>query len=71
MIPVCEPFLTGLEVEYANDAIQSGWISSQGAYIDRFEHAFADYIGVTYATTTSSGTASLHLALRACSIQPR
>ena len=36
-IPVCEPYLAGNELEYVTDAISTGWISSSGTYVNRFE----------------------------------
>jgi perosamine synthetase len=69
-IPVCEPFFAGKEESYLLDAFRSGWISSQGQYIDRFEHAFASYIGVRHAIATTSGTTALHLAVAAARLCP-
>lgn len=43
--------------------IETGWVSSQGSFVLEFERAFADYVGVDHAATTSSGTTALHLAL--------
>ncbi|MGD2183144.1 DegT/DnrJ/EryC1/StrS family aminotransferase [Lusitaniella coriacea] len=63
LIPISQPSLTPLETKYVTDAIQSGWVSSLGEYIDRFESSFAEYCGTKYALTTSSGTTGLHLAL--------
>jgi perosamine synthetase len=40
-IPVCEPLLDGSELKYIYDAVSTGWISSAGSYIERFEKAFA------------------------------
>ena len=62
-IPVSEPSITQREVDYVLQAVKSGWVSSLGQFIDRFERAFAEYIGVSYAVTTSNGTTALHLAL--------
>ena len=63
MIPVCKPYLNGNELQYVNDAIRTGWISSSGKYVKAFEEAFADYCGVKYAVGVCNGTAALHLAL--------
>jgi perosamine synthetase len=68
MIPVCEPLLDGNELEYVKDAITSTWISSSGKYVNELEEEFPKYIGVDYATLTTSGTTALHLALRAIGI---
>lgn len=69
-IAVCEPLIGGRELEYVTDAIKTGWISSSGGYVDKFERAFADYLGVQHAVTTTSGTTALHLALVAAGIGP-
>ena len=68
MIPVCEPFLSGNELEYVKEAITSTWISSSGKYVSELEKEFPKYVGVDYATLTTSGTTALHLALRAIGI---
>jgi len=68
MIPISKPALKGNERNYVVDAIDSGWISSIGAYVDRFERSFADYLGVRHAVATHNGTIALHLALAASGI---
>ncbi len=62
-LPIYEPVFGGNELTYITNCVKTGWISSQGAYIKKFENAFADFIGVPYALATSNGTAALHLAL--------
>ncbi len=52
------------------DAVRSGWVSSIGPYIDRFEEAFAAYLGVRHAVAVSNGTVALHLALHAMGVGP-
>jgi perosamine synthetase len=69
-IAVCEPLIAGRELEYVTDAIKTGWISSSGGYVEKFERAFAEYLGVRHAVTTTSGTAALHLALVAAGVGP-
>lgn len=69
-IPVCEPLLGGRELEYVTKAVSAGWISSSGGYVKEFEEAFAKYLDVPCAVTTTSGTAALHLALVAAGIGP-
>lgn len=66
--PVSMPTLEGRELEYVSDAVASGWISSLGAYVTRFEKEFADFCGTTHAITVSNGTVALHLALHALGI---
>lgn len=61
-IPIASPDLSELERRYVVQAMESGWISSKGEFIQRFEEAFASYIGVKHAISTSSGTSALQLA---------
>ena len=69
-IPVCEPWLDGNEVAYVTDAVRSGWISSSGEYLRRFEEGFADYCGVRHGIGVTNGTTAVHLALAAFGIGP-
>jgi perosamine synthetase len=69
-IPVCEPFLNGNELKYVTEALETGWISSSGKYIQEFENAFSKYCDVSYGVCTTSGTAALHLALVTLGIGP-
>ncbi|MEV7097600.1 DegT/DnrJ/EryC1/StrS family aminotransferase [Amycolatopsis sp. NPDC051045] len=68
--PVSQPYLNGDELANVTDAVTSGWISSQGPYVSRFESAFASYNGVAHGVACSSGTTALTLALRALGIGP-
>ena len=67
-IPIAKPSFLGNEKKYVLDAVVSGWISSIGPYIDRFEKDFAAYHGVKHAIATHNGTIALHLALSAAGI---
>jgi Predicted pyridoxal phosphate-dependent enzyme apparently involved in regulation of cell wall biogenesis len=67
-IPVCEPILAGNELKYITDAVSTGWISSAGSYIEKFESAFAEYCGVKYGVAVCNGTVALHLALTSLGI---
>jgi len=62
-IPVCEPLLGGNELTYITDAVSSGWISSSGTYLQKFEKAFAEYCEVQFGVGVCNGTVALHLAL--------
>ena len=66
--PVAKPDLSKLEKKYLNEAINSGWISSSGNYIDKFESQFAKKCSVDHAIAVSNGTVALHLALMALGI---
>lgn len=67
--PIMQPLLNGNELAYVSDCIKTGWISSQGAYVRRFEKEFAEYCGAEYAVAVSNGTVALHLALVALGIK--
>ncbi len=60
---VSRPSISALEIEYVTDAVKSGWVSSLGPYIDRFEAGFAQFCGVDHAISVSNGTVAIHLAL--------
>jgi perosamine synthetase len=70
MIPVNEPWLAGNELEYVRDCIASGWISSGGNYVTRFEQFWADYCEMKHGIAVSSGTAALQVAIDALRLQP-
>jgi len=67
-LPVAEPSLSDKELQYVSECILTGWISSAGKFVTRFEEALADFCGSGYAISTSSGTTALHLALLAFEI---
>jgi perosamine synthetase len=67
-LPVAQPILDEKELLYVNDCILTGWVSSSGKYVSKFEDIFADFCNTETAITTSSGTSALHLALLACKI---
>ncbi len=69
-IPISAPVIGAREIEYVTDAIRSGWVSSIGPYVERFEAAFAGYLGVEHAIAVSNGTVGLHLALHTLGIGP-
>jgi perosamine synthetase len=69
-LPVAEPDLGPLEEKYVLDALRSGWVSSIGAYIQKFEAEFAAFCGVKHAIAVSNGTVAIHLALVAAGVGP-
>ncbi len=69
-IPISKPMIGARERELVLDALDSGWVSSIGEYIDRFEAGFARYCGTDYALAVSNGTTGLHLAFAALGLEP-
>ena len=67
-IPISKPSITKKEIDYVNNAIQSGWVSSLGEYIVKFENKFAEYCEVKKSISVTSGTTGLHLAMEAMGI---
>ena len=66
---MAEPDIGNKEREYMNKAFDSGWISSKGPFISKFEDEFAEFSGTKYAVRCSNGTTALHLAVRALCIR--
>jgi perosamine synthetase len=69
VIPVNEPSLKGNEKKYINECIDTKWISSEGAFVERFEQETAKFVGRKYASTCTSGTAALELAVSALCLE--
>jgi perosamine synthetase len=66
--PLHAPVFEGREWEYLKDCLDTGWVSSVGQYVDRFEQQICDRVGCTNAIATVSGTAALHALLAATGI---
>ena len=69
MIPLARPVVGQREEELVLEVLRSGHLSL-GPMLPRFERAFADRLGVGFASAVSSGTAGLHLAVRAAGVEP-
>ena len=69
-VPVNEPLITEAAKQYVKEAMDTGWISSAGPCISKFEESYAEFIGVKHAIFVTSGTSALHIALRALNIGP-
>lgn len=68
-IPLCVPHVQSNEWAYIKDCLDTGWVSSVGSYVDRFEQDVAKRVGTQYAVATTSGTAALHIALMVSGVQ--
>lgn len=65
---VSEPSLLGNEVRYLNECIESGWISSEGPYVSKFESRFSSGVNRKHGIAVSSGSAALDIAIAALEI---
>ena len=61
MIPLSVPNISGNELKYVKDCLDTGWISSAGEYVNQFEKAIKDYTGAKYAISCMNGTAGLQV----------
>jgi perosamine synthetase len=68
MIPVNAPLLNGNEKRYLAECIDSGWISSEGPFVGRFEQAFANYLGRAHGVAVCNGTAAVEAGLYALGV---
>ena len=59
----------GYELDYVKEAFDTNWIAPLGPNVDNFEKEFAEKVGVKYAAALSSGTAAIHLALKAVGVE--
>ncbi len=62
MIPLSVPLLNGNEWSYVKDCLDTGWISSAGEYVNRFEKDVAKFVGAKYGVACMNGTVGLHIA---------
>lgn len=68
-IPLHAPIFNGQERNYVLETIDSTFVSSVGAFVDRFEQEVADYTSSPKAVATVNGTAALHIALKLASVE--
>jgi perosamine synthetase len=69
-IALHEPEFSGREWDYVKQCIDTGWVSSVGAFVDRFENDLRACTGATHAVATCNGTAALHICLLLAGVQP-
>ena len=69
-ISLAEPSIGGNAARYLEECLSTNFVSSVGPFVSRFEGEFAAYVGTRYAVACASGTAALHLALRALDVGP-
>jgi aminotransferase in exopolysaccharide biosynthesis len=70
MLLLSGPNMGGNELKYVTECIETGWVSSVGSYVDKFEKMSAEFAGTKYAVATSSGTTALHICLVMAGVGP-
>ncbi len=70
-IPLSTPHMSeeGYEKQFVEEAFRSNWIAPLGPMVDGFEQDIINYTGIKYAVALSSGTAAIHLALKALGVK--
>ncbi len=69
IIPVNTPLFIGNEKKYLNDCIDTGWVSSDGSYVKKFEEEFAKYIGMDHGISVCNGSLAIDLAVAALELK--
>ncbi len=67
-IPLSVPHLQGNEWKYVKECLDTGWISSAGEFVNRFENMVAEYTGAKYGVACMNGTVGLHIAQILCGV---
>lgn len=67
-VPVNAPLISAEAKRNVAEAMDTGWISSAGKFVEEFEQGFANYLGMKHGIAVSNGTAALHVALLAVDI---
>ncbi|HEY7505912.1 MAG TPA: LegC family aminotransferase [Gemmatimonadales bacterium] len=68
--PLHEPVFEGREIAYLSECIETGWVSSVGKFVDRFEQELAGFTGTRRAVAVANGTVALHACLRLAGVEP-
>lgn len=69
-LPLSAPVVAGNEWAYVKDCLDTGWVSTNGSYVTRFEDALRELTGAPFAVACNSGTSALHVSLLVCGIGP-
>lgn len=63
------PNIAGNEWKYIKDCLDTGWVSSVGSYVTKFEQMVAEFSGCRFGVATSNGTSALHIALQLAGVR--
>lgn len=64
-----EPCFSGNEWAYVKKCLDTGWVSSLGKYVDKFEHLLENFTGIKWAIAVVNGTAALHICLKLVGVE--
>ena len=67
--PLHDPLFEGNEIAYLNECIETGWVSSVGKFVERFEQDLAAFTGAARAVAVANGTVALHACLRLAGVE--
>jgi perosamine synthetase len=70
VIPLSQPEFSSNEWKYLKECLDSGWVSSAGPFVSRFEKMVSDFAGARHAIAIVNGTSALHLALLLGGVEP-
>lgn len=68
-IPLSIPNISGNEIKYVTEALEDGWVSSAGPYVEKFEQKVAQYVHAKGAVSCQNGTSGLHTALMVAGVK--
>ena len=68
-IPVNKPKIFGTEKKLINQCLESGWISSEGPFVKKFEKSFSNFNKRKFGISVSSGTAALEIAIKSLGLK--
>lgn len=65
-----EPVFAGNEWAYVKECLDTGWVSSAGKFVSKFEKMLVDFTSVKHAVAMVNGTAALHIGLKLLDVNP-
>ena len=69
-IPVNTPAFLGNEKKYLSECIDTGWVSSEGPFVEKFEHLFSAKVNKKYGIAVSNGTVAIDAAIESLNLKP-
>ena len=67
--PLHDPLFEGNEIAYLSECVETGWVSSVGKFVERFEQDLASFTGSGRAVAVTNGTVALHACLRLTGVE--